>query len=55
MLGTMDGETGRERSCGELLDDKERVGEEIHILGRKAQDEGTSRTVVMTALDTYGR
>ena len=44
------------RSCRELLDDiKEWCGEEIHTLNRKTQDRGMWRTVVKTALDTYGR
>ena len=49
MFGTKDGETRRRRPCQEWLDNiKECGGEEIH---RKA---GMRRTVVQTALDTYG-
>jgi len=56
MFETMEGELRRERPCREWLDDiKEWGGEEIHILNRKAQDHGMWRTVVRTALDTYGR
>ena len=55
MSGTMEGELRRARSCREWLDDiKEWGGAEIHILNRKAQDHGTWRRVVRTALDTYG-
>ena len=54
MFGTMEGELRRGRQCREWLDDiKEWGGEEIHILNRKAQDQGTWKTVVRTALDTY--
>ena len=53
MFGTMEGELRRGRPCREWLDDM--GGEKIHILNRKAQDHGTWRTVVRTALDTYGR
>ena len=56
MFGTMEEESRRGKPCREWLDDiKERGGEEIHILDRKAQDQGMWRTVVRTALDTYGR
>ena len=53
MFGTMEWESRRGRPSREWLDDiKEWGGEEIHILNRKAQDHGTWRTVVRTALDT---
>jgi len=56
MFGTMEGESRRGRLCREWLDDiREWGGEENHILNRKAQDHGMWRTVVWTALDTYGR
>src|SRR6218665_296524 len=56
MFGTMEGELRRERPCREWLDDiKDWGGEQIHLLNRKAHDHGTWRTVVRTALDTYGR
>jgi len=56
MFGMMEGEMRRGRPCREWLDDiKEWVGEEIHLLNRKVQVHGTWRTVVRTALDTYGR
>ena len=56
MFGTMEGESRRGRPCREwLYDIKEWGGEEIHILNRKAQDHGTWRTLVRTALDTYRR
>ena len=56
MFGTMEGESRRGRPCRDCLDDIEELGgEEIQILSRKAQDYGTWRTVVRTALDTYGR
>ena len=52
----MEGETRRARPCREWLDDiKEKCGEEIHTLNRKAQNHGTWRTVVKTALDSFGR
>ena len=55
MFGMMEGETRRGRPCREWLDDiKEWCGEEIHALNGKAQDHGTWRTVVKTALDAYG-
>src|SRR6218665_1793828 len=56
MFGTMEGEMRRGRPCREWLDDIKEWGcEEIHLLNRKAQVHGTWRTVVRTALDTYGR
>src|SRR6218665_631414 len=55
IFGTIEGELRRGRQCREWLNDiKEWGGEEIHLLNRKVQVHGTWRTVVRTALDTYG-
>ena len=48
--------TRRRRPCREWLDDiKERVGEEIHKLSRKARDQCKWRTAVRTSIGTAGR
>ena len=55
MFGMMEGKDKERKTMPKMVDNiKEWCKEEIHILDRKAQDRGMWRTVVKTALDTYG-
>jgi len=54
LMGTMNGDNGRGRSCREWLDDiKEWCQKDIHLLSKIAREQNKWRQVVKCSLVTY--